>query len=64
MGCAELIQQRLKILPQEKLAEAYNFVELIAARNPAVETLDQDQSKACCLCCMAHGLVGQRWARK
>lgn len=32
MGYAELIQQRLQILPQEKQAEIYNFVEFIAAR--------------------------------
>lgn len=46
MGYAELIQQRLQILPQEKLAEVYDFVEFIAARHPVAETLDEDQRKA------------------
>ena len=46
MGYAELIQQRLQSLPQEKLAEVYDFVEFIATRDPVVETLDEDQRKA------------------
>lgn len=46
MGYAELIQQRLQILPQEKLAEVYDFVEFIAARGPVAESLDEDQRKA------------------
>lgn len=46
MGYAELIQQRLQVLPQEKLAEVYDFVERIATRDPVAETLDEDQRKA------------------
>ena len=46
MGYAELIQQRLQGLSQEKLAEVYDFVELIATRDPVVETLDEVQRKA------------------
>lgn len=34
MGYAELIQQRLQVLPTEKQAEVYDFVEFIAARTP------------------------------
>ena len=32
MGYAELIQQRLQTLPQEKQAAVYDFVEFLAAR--------------------------------
>lgn len=46
MGYAELIQQRLQSLPQEKLAKVYDFVESIATRDLVVETLDEDQRKA------------------
>lgn len=46
MGYAELIQQRLQILPQEKLAEVYDFVEFIAARGSVAESLNEDQRKA------------------
>lgn len=45
MGYAELIQQRLQVLPQEKLAVVYDFVEFIATRSPVAETLDEDQRK-------------------
>ena len=34
MGYAELIQQRLQTLSQEKQAEIYDFVEFLAARSP------------------------------
>ncbi len=30
MGCAELIQRKLQNLPEEKLAEVFEFVEFLS----------------------------------
>ena len=40
MGYAELIQQRLQTLPQDKQAEVYDFVEFIATRNQKTTPAD------------------------
>jgi hypothetical protein len=45
MGYAELIQQRLQTLPQEKQAEIYDFVEFIASRSQTLEIPSEEQHK-------------------
>lgn len=45
MGYAELIQQRLQTLPQEKQAEVYDFVEFIATRTQAAQATPQQHSE-------------------
>lgn len=46
MGYADLIQQRLQTLTEQKQAEVYDFVEFIASRGPspsAVESTPNNQ---------------------
>ena len=45
MGYAELIQQRLLTLPQEKQAEIYDFVEFKATHSQTIEIVSEDQHK-------------------
>ena len=53
MGYAELIQQRLQTLPQEKQAEIYDFVEFIATRSQTIEIVSEDQHKKQVLAALA-----------
>jgi hypothetical protein len=45
MGYAELIQQWLQTLPQEKQAEIYDFVEFIASRSQTLDIPSEEQRK-------------------
>lgn len=45
IGYAELIQQRGQVLPQEKQAEIFDFVEFIATRHQALQGPTDDQHK-------------------
>ncbi len=53
MGYADLIQKRLQTLTEQKQAEVCDFVEFIAARNPAAIAIEETERKSKVLSALA-----------